>query len=281
MKFLITSILITIGYTLNAQICVSFDSYTLASDNGDGTCTYNVTLTVDSGNGAPGNVTFTSNNETVYTQSNCTCNPSTITFPFTVQCGSTQSIEVNYDAPGKGNDCTGSTGDFTLPVVWNSIEVSSKKEDNVLSWSTSTETNNELFIIEHANTSAHFEEIGYIPGAGTSDKLNFYVFTHKDPSPGVNYYRIKQMDYDGLYSYSSVVYTHNESNKISAYPNPFSDVININTDTNWVIMNTLGEILKKGKGNTIPTSDLKKGIYILNVIHPESKVQSKEIFIKQ
>lgn len=66
-----------------------------------------------------------------------------------------------------------------------------------LDWSTATEMNNNYFEIERTADGINWEVIAVIPGAGTSSTYHEYQFIDQFPLPGVNYYRLSQVDYDG------------------------------------------------------------------------------------
>jgi Secretion system C-terminal sorting domain len=100
-----------------------------------------------------------------------------------------------------------------------------------LKWETSSELNNEKFIIETSVEGEVFNRIGEIAGAGTSTEAHHYQFTHHTPSEGVNYYRLKQVDFDGTFEYSKVIAVNAPgSQDIFAFPNPAKDKINLQYD---------------------------------------------------
>ena len=72
----------------------------------------------------------------------------------------------------------------------------------MLTWSTSSEMHNVLFFVERSKDGVEFTEIGSVKGAGNSEEVNDYFFL--DPMPGnvKSYYRLKQVDSDGTFSYS-------------------------------------------------------------------------------
>ena len=107
----------------------------------------------------------------------------------------------------------------------------------------------------------------------TNNTERHYTYTHKNPSLGINYYRIKQIDYDGQYSYSniaSVVY-ENETRDISIYPNPASDVIYLDHPDilYWdktELINMTGHVVRSSRYNNMLTvADLPDGVYVLRL----------------
>ena len=73
-----------------------------------------------------------------------------------------------------------------------------------LFWKTASEFQNNHFSIEHSLDGKQFEPIGKVPGAGTSTETHQYSYLHERPAPGYNYYRLKQIDFDGNFEYSPV-----------------------------------------------------------------------------
>lgn len=93
-------------------------------------------------------------------------------------------------------------------------------------WSTSSEYNNDYFIIERTGANLKWEELMQIPGAGNSNTHRKYLEKDHNPLQGIAYYRLKQVDYDGTYKYSdieSVINNTSESgNDTYIFPNPNS-----------------------------------------------------------
>ena len=118
-----------------------------------------------------------------------------------------------------------------LPVELASFDGIVNASSVSLNWQTSTELNNERFIVETSTEGEVFNRIGEIAGAGTSTEAHTYQFTHQTPSAGVNYYRLKQVDFDGSFAYSKVIAVNAAgNNKIFAFPNPVKDQLNIQYD---------------------------------------------------
>lgn len=75
----------------------------------------------------------------------------------------------------------------------------------MLSWSTDFETNNSMFILEKSENGAEFQAAGTIRGAGTSKISKKYNFLDPQATGARIYYRLKQVDFDGTFSYSEVL----------------------------------------------------------------------------
>ena len=95
-----------------------------------------------------------------------------------------------------------------------------------LKWITATETNNYGFEIEKSENNNTWKNIGFINGAGNSNSQKEYSFTEKIPESGKYFYRLKQIDIDGTFEYSSPVEIVIENPKTfelaQNYPNPFN-----------------------------------------------------------
>ncbi len=98
-----------------------------------------------------------------------------------------------------------------------------------LSWTTESESNNEYFTIERSTDSRDFSPIGMVEGKGTTELTQSYQLTDHQPFRGDNYYRIKQVDYDGNYTYSNIIKATIEVDKedIFVFPNPTIDELTI------------------------------------------------------
>lgn len=91
-----------------------------------------------------------------------------------------------------------------LPIELISFNAVLKKNLVLLTWITSSEINNDYFTVERSIDGINFEVIGTLNGAGNSTAILNYQLTDDDPFLGTNYYRLKQTDFDGKYTYSEV-----------------------------------------------------------------------------
>lgn len=114
----------------------------------------------------------------------------------------------------------------SLPVEWISFRAEIEATDVLLNWQTATEINNEKFIIEHSKDGRFFNAIGALAGKGNSEVLTNYHFRHPNPSPGLHYYRLKQVNFDGMYEYSTIISVemgHTDKFFGTVWPNPSTD----------------------------------------------------------
>ena len=168
-----------------------------------------------------------------------------------------------------------------------------------LSWSTAAEINNDYFTIERSSDAKNFEMVLRKQGAGNNTGTLYYSGVDENPLHGYSYYRLKQTDYDGHYSYSeikTVKYKSNEEESgfqiSSVAPNPFSErfrvsfILKKSADVTIHLINSSGQIVFK---DVIYTEDgmnqydfedrngLPAGIYFLNMICNDEKVTQKLI----
>lgn len=116
-----------------------------------------------------------------------------------------------------------------FPVEFLEFEAKVFGQSTLLNWATASELNNDGFEIEHSTEGSIWGKIGFVSGAGTSDEVNSYEFRHLEPQTGSNYYRLKQIDFDGNYEYSRILEVNFTpfAQGMSLYPNPASDQLNI------------------------------------------------------
>ncbi len=184
-----------------------------------------------------------------------------------------------------------------LPVELTSFTASINKNNVKLLWKTSSETNNHGFDIERKTNSGEFEQIGFVKGHGTSSEINNYSFTDKNLEAGNYTYRLKQIDYDGTFTYSEEITSEIQSIYSyfldQNYPNPFNPSTTIKygikskSNVNITLYNSIGQIVKvvlnevKEPGNytlDLNASQLPSGVYIYR-IHTDNFTASKKMIL--
>jgi hypothetical protein len=121
-------------------------------------------------------------------------------------------------------------GMYIVPVELASFTGYAINDGVELKWMTATETNNQGFEIERLNDSkiekSEWEKVGFVAGFGTTTEPKAYSFTDKEVLSGTYTYRLKQIDFDGSFSYSEEVNVDVTSPIEYAleqnYPNPFN-----------------------------------------------------------
>jgi hypothetical protein len=169
--------------------------------------------------------------------------------------------------------------DFNAKPVNNSVNIK---------WSTTSEINNDFFTIEKSVNGTEWMSIGTVKGVGNSEVLTNYNMIDPSPVAGVQFYRLKQTDIDGEFTYSSIVPVKFGSVAISEivmYPMPATSVLNIDltNDAESVvdikILNTLGQVVLNttvtGSAHQIDIQNLLPGIYFVEVSTEGTVTKSK------
>ncbi len=180
-----------------------------------------------------------------------------------------------------------------LPVELINFSASTDGNNVKLFWTTASETNNDYFVIERSRDTEDFRQLSVINGNGNSTILREYAYQDLHPLEGNSYYRLKQIDYDGNFSYSKVItlyFTRNEE-PISIVPNPASDNAWIHFskkhdgDTYLEIVDLKGKIVFCKSESEIPNpyqlniENIEKGIYFLQVYNSGKKIKQKLVIL--
>lgn len=115
-----------------------------------------------------------------------------------------------------------------LPIELLFFCGTNEADHNVLRWATASEEGNDYFTIERSTDGANFVEIGRVDGAGNSTQLLNYLFIDNYPAIGENYYRLKQTDFNGAYSYSQIELVYYYPGSVymdNLHPNPTTGAI--------------------------------------------------------
>lgn len=131
---------------------------------------------------------------------------------------------------GASLDCTPTP----LPIELLYFNGEMVGEDNLLTWATVSEKNNDFFSLERSRNGVDFEVLAIVPGAGTSTSTLHYDKFDYDPYAGVTYYRLKQTDYDGQYMYSQTIALNRglrEAIVSELFPNPANNSVNFELNT--------------------------------------------------
>jgi len=184
-------------YSTDGTTFTDFSSYTIA---------YN---TVTSTNIGWSSTTYKSESVLMFDLSSLTLLEEKSMVYFRIVDNSTTSI--NGTTVGTGG--TSRIDNFTLlgnyshvlPITLVEWYGQSQGTTNKLSWTTATEINNSKFIIERASSELNWQPIVEIPGSGNSFNYKAYSYVDVLPMNGVNYYRLKQVDYDGQFQLSKVI----------------------------------------------------------------------------
>ena len=155
----------------------------------------------------------------------------------------------------------------------------------VLNWATATELNNDFFEVQHSMDGIEFKSIDSVQGNGTTNELIDYSFTHSSPAYGINFYRLRQVDFDGTQKYHKIVRVDNDliraDMKTSVYPNPATpnnmrlriSTGDDHTSINVKMTDQTGKVFfkKELKGSLtldqklVPNQNMTPGLYFLEV----------------
>ncbi len=127
---------------------------------------------------------------------------------------------------GASLDCT------LLPVEFLGIQAIPEPQNVRVQWATGSEFNSAFFAVERSLDGISFEQIGEVGAMGYSNSATHYEFVDEQPAPGLNYYRLKQVDADGTSMHSNVVTAayRGIAPMGAPYPNPAGTVINLDLD---------------------------------------------------
>lgn len=146
----------------------------------------------------------------------------------------------------------------------------------MLEWKTAQEQNADKFIIERSGTGNSFQTIGAVTATGNTSSGSRYSFTDDKPLDNVNYYRLKQTDRDGKFSYSKVVTLNfKRATFITLSPNPAQDNLTVKLPAGQdvkaiTIVDASGRRIRQeaafsGSAINVSVRGLSKGIYMLRV----------------
>jgi hypothetical protein len=165
-----------------------------------------------------------------------------------------------------------------MPVALTNFDGNLANDKTNLSFATASESNNSHFEIERSADGRNFTKIGEVKGAGTTSDEQNYSFVDENPLKGLNYYRLKQVDFDGAAEYSKVVSVRfGTTRSLSVIPTMVYDQINVDLSEmdeqtgEWQIFDLNGRqvmagSLESGQSNFVADmSALTEGTYLVRV----------------
>ena len=202
-------------------------------------------------------------------------NGTSFTFTWTISTGAGSGDNAHI-----GIDNISIVADGILPVRLTTFDAKATPEKSVLlSWHTVTETSNDFFAVERSADSRAFVEIGRERGAGPTAEPRHYTFTDAQPLPGFNYYRLRQVDFDGRHAYSRVVAVQTgRAADILVFPSPATGFLNIQLEQApeenavWEVFDftgrpvLTGEIPAEHVDAELNVAGLPAGVYQLRVV---------------
>lgn len=181
-----------------------------------------------------------------------------------------------------------------LPVELVSFSAEPTEDKTVaLNWVTAVEIQNDHFTIERSPNGVDFSEVTRVEGKGNSSETSYYNALDLSPNNGTNYYRLKQTDFNGEFTYSDIVSVNfgevTVEPTVSVYPNPTNgnEAVTVNisnasaelTEIKMIEIST-GRLIHQetitGNNNQIPLpTNLSAGMYILQATHAGRTTNTK------
>jgi hypothetical protein len=183
--------------------------------------------------------------------------------------------------------------EFPLPVELLYLKADVLNETVLLEWVTLSEINNDYFEIQRSHNGIDFMQIGKLYGAGNSNNKNYYYYTDDDPIFGISYYRLKQIDFDGVFSFSKTISVLLNSNKkldvkclynpeyatTLLIDNPYGGNLNIRiTDMSGkIVRSDVFYYLDNPVTLNIDKTGINPGLYIFNVFNNFESITVKVV----
>lgn len=183
-----------------------------------------------------------------------------------------------------------------LPLKWLYFEAqknSSKKLE--LTWGTSYEYNTDKFLVEESFNGTDFKVVGEVSASGFSQSRRDYSWKGPKASDKKTFFRIRQQDTDGKFSYSDIQAVHADLIEIiSFYPNPSTDKVNVElvfpkeVSIHAYIIDTKGTVVfhkqfSFEKGSTSLAFDIsafKEGLYLLRLVTQDGKFETQKQILR-
>lgn len=170
-----------------------------------------------------------------------------------------------------------------IPVELTAFKAKIVNSTTVLNWQTASERDNQGFTIERSNNGTSYNAIGQVKGNGTTSVVHDYTFTDTDPSVGINYYRLRQADFNGKETLSPVVSVILGKNGLVLKGNLVHNVLDVTVNDEKArtlsIYNMIGQqvfVAKVQGTQRLDISNLATGLYIIATDKGETERFVKE-----
>lgn len=279
-----------------AELCNSFDWVALVNNSGKSLIEWQ-TFTTEDGNSVSQNATISCSSGYATNSNVFTSIGDLHLLPGTSIEGTNVGINSDFDGDIRTSPYSigGDQGSENLPVELLSFSAHTNSRNLVeVNWTTSTEINNHIFIVERSQNSTTFDSVTFANGAGNSNTIINYQITDNAPFEGISYYRLRQIDYDGLTYFSNICpVLINGIEIINIFPQPakndvtFQIVCAENITAKISIFDDIGRtifletfIFQSGLNSiSIPVLHYAKGIYLFNISTSDLKTKTSKNFI--
>jgi hypothetical protein len=189
---------------------------------------------------------------------------------------------------GNGNDNvhTNTSTATALPIELISFKGKNEQKANFLTWQTASESNNSHFEIERSEDGVMYESIGKINGQRNSSTVQSYSFSDKNIWNKTNYYRLKQVDFDGRSTTSKAIVLKNQTNAdFKVFPNPTKDFVQVSLSNDEIItkielIDLQGRTVLETDKNQLSLKNQTKGTYVVRATNGEGQFFSKMIVVE-
>jgi hypothetical protein len=175
-----------------------------------------------------------------------------------------------------------------LPITLLSFKTTRYDAGSVLvTWQTASEQQNDYFVLERSFDGSTFTEITRVKGQGTSATVSNYKFIDHEPRAGLNYYRLKQTDFDHSVSYSPIttIQFSATGTSVSVFPNPTSGMVTVQTaatgNKTYQLTTYSGNLIESKPVTSgqmqLNMSSLPASTYILNILQGNKIIESFKI----
>lgn len=204
---------------------------------------------------------------------------------------------------GTGNIPSVTAGSVTVGVTSFPVEMLGFEGKMVdanevqLAWSTASELDNAYFEVQKSANGRDFRAIGEVAGAGTTNEVQSYTFEDRSAMVASNFYRLKQVDFNGTFSYSDIVEIRADGffNQLSLFPNPAQNQLSVGLIAadmqaayDLVVRDITGVIVEQKRvaagafsdRQQLDLSRMPRGVYYLELIRNDGQKYSSR-FVKE
>ncbi len=181
--------------------------------------------------------------------------------------------------------------DVPLPIKLSNFTATKIESTVKLNWTTASEQNNKGFEIQRSTDSKEWIDLGFVKSLAENGFSMFnlaYEYTDLNPQVGSNYYRLKQLDYDGKIEYSVIrmVAFEGQNKGVVFYPNPTEGTLNISglTGNNQIrVIDNIGRIImteqpKQSQNEyQLDLSALPEGLYYISIINEKGELVTEKV----
>jgi hypothetical protein len=201
-------------------------------------------------------------------------------------------VELTAEAASNNNQCmifddfrvTGTAAQAPLPVTFVGFGARKTDAGVELIWNVAGERDVQSYIVERSVTGANFAKLGEVAASNS----NVYSFVDNQPANGTVFYRIKEVDVDGKFRYSTIVRLNlSRNSNLRAYPSPAKDEVTIEhaitTKGSLSITTSDGRVIKQIdvrpelNQTIINISNLKAGLYIVRFVNANGQAETTKL----